>query len=91
MEAVLDMALSTVSSLTESFMSGEPTGGGEGKVPSQDRSKTSSEAPADAHEAEMGDVRPTAKGKAVAADRDGSDLTEQSASDDDDGMLEVHD
>ncbi|KAF7964987.1 hypothetical protein HWV62_1182 [Athelia sp. TMB] len=90
-EAVLDMALSTVSSLTESFMSGEPTGGGEEKVASHDRSKTSSETPADAHEAEMGDIQSTAKGKAVAADRDGGDLTEQSASDDDDGMLEVHD
>ncbi|KZP17938.1 Metallo-hydrolase/oxidoreductase [Athelia psychrophila] len=87
-EAVLDMALSTVSSLTESFISGAPISVGEGNVPNHGRSKTSSEAPADAHETDMGAVLPVGKGKA-AADEGGSDLTEQS--DDDDGMLQVHD
>lgn len=88
-ETVLDMALSTVSSLTESFISGATTSGDQGGAPNQDANKTSSEIPVDAQAMDMDTVSTTKKGNGAAADEGGSDLTEQS--DEDDGMLQVHD
>lgn len=83
-ETILDMAVSTVSSLTESFMSDIPLGGDDA-VLSKEKEKTPQDAiTTDAEKMTSGSGQILEDGK----DED-SDLTEQS--DDDGGMLEVHD
>ena len=89
-EIILDMAVSTVSSLTESFMSGIPIGNEDG-ILSKDKAKTPPEVGLPNKNAVAGDItmangqQPTEK---IKDGEESSDLTEQS--DDDGEMLEVH-
>lgn len=93
-EAILDMAVSTVSSLTESFMSGVHARdadfglGYKNKSPTEDLSdKVAKEIPS-GEDVAMDDGEELAEGRKPGAGEE-SDLTEPS--DDESGMLEVHD
>jgi len=92
-ENILDMAVSTVSSLTESFMSGVPLGG-EDAVLSKDKGMTTQDAGAsDTNTVDDEDIisedGQKSEERQDEVEEEGSELTEQS--DDDGGVLEVHD
>jgi len=86
-ETILDMASSTVSSLSESFMSGVPVGNEDG-VLSKDKPKVPQEIN---KAATVGSVTLRNGHRSVESkdEEESSELTEQS--DDDGRMLEVHD
>ncbi|KIM78904.1 hypothetical protein PILCRDRAFT_75071 [Piloderma croceum F 1598] len=90
-ETILDMAVSTVGSLSESFMSGVPVGSDDG-VLNKDKAEASQEVGTLNKEAVGADVAQVNRQKWAGKSKDeeeSSELTEQS--DDDGGMLEVHD
>lgn len=88
-ETILDMAVSTVSSLSESFMSGVPVGNDDG-VLNKDKAEASQKVGTPNKETEGADVAQGQKWAGKSKDEEeSSELTEQS--DDDGGMLEVHD
>jgi cleavage and polyadenylation specificity factor subunit 3 len=85
------MAVSTVSSLSESFMSGVPVGNDDG-VLNKDKAEASQEVGTLDKEVVGADVAQVNRQEWAGKGKDeeeSSELTEQS--DDDGGMLEVHD
>ena len=93
-ETILDMAVSTVSSLAESFMSGVSLGSADDAL-NKDKTRTPQEAgtpdkiAAGEGDITMGSGQKSAEKSKDEIEEESSELTEQS--DDEGGLLEVHD
>jgi cleavage and polyadenylation specificity factor subunit 3 len=88
-ETILDMAVSTVSSLAESFMSGVPLGSEDG-VLNKNKANIPAEVEAqDKNPKGQGDIPMGNSGKNQDEAEESSELTEQS--EDEGRMLQVHD